>query len=224
MLNDMKCIAIYLFAAFLPVLLAGCASKKTVSQRGWIGGTYVLSQHNSGWIRLCNSPGISGTLPKSVQATQNTAIEITSLATNTPAQLAGLHEGDFILELNHQPMTSLQAFRRTVDRSVPGTLLTVKAFHDGQFTEHHVLVGRESYKDGGYFSVTLPTVVHRWDLWPNPGFSLIFVGYEPNPGLRRELGKSHETYDENWSAYLIFMGVSSGERVTNQELVAALPK
>ncbi|MBW8863612.1 MAG: PDZ domain-containing protein, partial [Verrucomicrobia bacterium] len=123
MLNDMKRIAIYLFAGFLPVLLAGCASKKTVSQRGWIGGSYVLSRHNSGWVRLCSSPGISGTLPKSVQATQNAAVEITTLATNTPARLAGLHEGDFILELNHQPVTSLQTFRRTIDRSAPGTLL-----------------------------------------------------------------------------------------------------
>ena len=72
-----------------------------------------------------------------------------------------------------------------------------------------------------FLRITVPTVVHRWDLWPNPGFSLVCVGYEPNPGLRHDLGKNHEVYDENWSAYLAFLEISSGKRVLAQEPVAA---
>lgn len=219
----MKRIATFVFTSLLGFMLAGCASEKakTMSQRGWIGGDYVLASRPTTWVRLCNSPGIAGTLPKSVPATQKVAIQITGLATNTPGYLAGLYPGDFVFELNHRPVTSLQAFRRTIDRSAPGSLLAVKAWRDGQIAEYQVPVGREKYKDGGCFSVTLPTVVHRWDLWPDPGFSLVLVGYEPNPGLRRELGRANEAYDENWSAYLVFMEVSSGKRVVAQELVAA---
>jgi hypothetical protein len=219
----MKCITNLVFAGALACLLAGCASEKnkTVSQRGWIGGDYVLAQRETAWRRLGNSPGVSGTLPKSVPSAQRAAIEITGLATNTPAGAAGLRKGDFVLELNHRPMTSLQAFRRTIDRSAPGTWLAVKAYRDGQSTEYQVPMGREKYKNGGYFSVVLPTVVHRWDLWPDPGFSLVCVGYEPNPGLRHELGKTHEVYDENWSAYVGFMEFSCGKRVMAQEPVAA---
>ncbi len=215
----MKRIATFVFAGALAFLPAGCSSNKTILQRGWIGGDYVLARHDAAWQRMSNSPGVSGTLPESVHA-QKSAIEITGLATNAPARMAGLRSGDFVLELNHEPVTSLQAFRHTIDHSAPGTLLPVKAYHDGQFTEIQVPVGREKYRSGGCFSITLPTVVHRWDLWPNPGFSLVCVGYEPNPGLRHELGKTHEVYDENWSAYLGIIEVSSGNRITAQEPVA----
>jgi hypothetical protein len=215
----MKHITTILFAAALTFSLAGCASEpsRTIRERGWIGGDYVLAKRDSIWVRLSNSPGVAGSLPKSLPATQRAAVKITGLATNTPAGAAGLRNGDFVLELNHRPMTSLPSFRRVIDHSTPGTLLAVKAYRDGQFAEYQVPVGREKYRNGGYLSLALPTVVHRWDLWPNPGFSLVCVGYEPNARSRHELGKAHEVYDENWSAYLIFLEVSSGERVMAQE-------
>ncbi len=218
----MKNICTFLFAGLLALSLAGCAGTKTkpVSQRGWIGGEYVLAKYWTPWVILANSPGVRGSLPKSLRSTQKAAVQITSMATNAPAQAAGLRTGDFVLEVNHRPMTSLQAFRRTIDRSEPGTMVAIKAYRDGQFTNCQVAVGREKYKNGGYFSIAVPTVVHYWDLWPNPGFSLVCVGYEPNPGVRHDLGKNHEVYDENWSAYLVFMEVSTGKRVLAQEPVA----
>jgi hypothetical protein len=213
----------FLAAGLLALSLAGCAGTKTktVSQRGWIGGEYVLAKSGTHLLTLANSPDVRGTLPKSLRSTQKAAIQITSMATNAPAQAAGLRKGDFVLEVNHRPVTSLQAFRRAIDRSEPGVLLPIRAYRDGQFTDYQVAVGREKYKNGGYLSITLPTVVHRWDLWPNPGFSLVCVGYEPDPGLRHDLGKANEVYDENWSAYLVFMEVSCGKRVLAQEPVAA---
>ena len=212
----------FLVAGLLALFLAGCAGTKTksISQRGWIGGEYVLAKTGTHLLTLANSPGVRGTLPKSLRSTQKAAIQITSMATNAPAHAAGLRTGDFVLEVNHRPMTSLQAFRRAIDRSEPGAMVAIKAYRDGQFTDYQVPVGREKYKNGGYFSIAVPTVVHYWDLWPNPGFSLVCVGYEPNPGVRHELGKSHEVYDENWSAYLGFMEISSGKRVLAQEPVA----
>lgn len=223
----MKNTSVLLLGTLLVVCLAGCAGtkKETYSQRGWIGGDYVLSKPGTVWVRMNNSPGVCGNLPKSMQDVQKSAVQITGLSTNAPAYAAGLRRGDFVTEVDHQRVKSLTGFRRTVDRCKPGATITVKACRDGQFAEYQVPVGREKYKSGGYFSLTLPTVVHRWDLWPNPGFSLVCIGYEPNPGTRHDFGAQHkakdELYDENWSAYLVFMELSSGERIVDQESVAA---
>jgi hypothetical protein len=144
------------------------------------------------------------------------------MTTNAPAEVAGLRKGDFVLEVNHHAVTSLQRFRKTIDRSAPGALLTVRAYRDGEFLNCQVPVGREKYKRGGSITLVVPTVVHRWDLWPNPGFSVVVAGYETNPGLRRELNsaKPHdEVYDEDWSLYAGCIELSSGKRVISQEAV-----
>ena len=217
-----------LLAGLLLTLLGtGCAGTKTkaLSERGWIGGQYVLAKSPNSAARIAGSPGVAGTLPKPLRSAQSGAIQITDLSTNAPAYAAGLRAGDFIVQVNQKPATSLQSFRRAIDRAKPGSSVTTKIYRDGQFAEYQVPVGREKYKDGGYFTISVPTVVHRWDLWPNPGFSLVCIGYEPNPGLRHEFGASAkakaELYDENWSAYLVFMELSSGERVVAQEPVIA---
>ena len=82
--------------------------------------------------------------------------------------------------------------------------------------EYEIPVGRETYRTGGSLVIAFPTVVHQWDLWPNPGFSLVVVGYEPNPGVRRELGSERQIYDEEWKAYLGLVEVSAGKRVLSQ--------
>ena len=222
-INDMKRTSTLLFLSLLAFVLAGCVSEKgkPVLGRGWIGGDYVLARRNTAWMRLCSSPGVTGTLPKSLSDSQRAAIEITALATNTPAGMAGLQKGDLVLELNQKPVTSLRAFRHSIDRSTPGTLLAIKAYRNGQLAEYQVRVGREKYRNGGVFLIVAPTTVHRWDLWPNPGFSLVCVGFEPNPGLRHELGKTREVYDESWSAYLGFIELSHGKHVISQEPVIA---
>ncbi len=206
----------------LTAVLAGCASQKSkpLAQRGWIGGEYTLAKRGSFMTQFDNGPGLARNLPKPLAQLRKCAIKITHLSTNTPAALAGLRPDDFIVELNHRPVTSLTAFRRTIDRSRPGTLLPVKAWRDGKFVEDLVPVGLESYRHGGYFSIAVPTVVHRWDLWPNPGFSLVCIGYEPDPGLRYDTGdepRGSQVYDRDWDAYLVFLEVSYGERVVAQE-------
>jgi membrane-associated protease RseP (regulator of RpoE activity) len=218
----MKNILVTLIAGSLALPLAGCAGPKKVSQRGWIGGEYVLARPNTFWTVMNNSGGVRGSLPAALKSTQRSAIQVTSMTSNAPAELAGLRKGDFVLEVNHRPVTSLQRFRKTIDRSAPGTLLTIKTYRDGEFLDCQVPVGREKYKRGGSITLVVPTVVHRWDLWPNPGFSVVVAGYETNPGLRSELNgaKPHdEVYDEDWSLYAGCIELSSGKRVISQEAV-----
>jgi hypothetical protein len=201
---------------------APAKKNKPIAQRGWIGGQYALARPSGFLAAISASPGVVGTLPKTLRHSQKAAILVTQLATNAPAELAGLRKGDFVLELNHRPMTSLQKFRRTIDHSEPGTLLALKAWRNGQVMEYNVPVGCEKFKSGGWLGICLPTVVHCWDLWPNPGFSLVVLGYEPNPGVRRELDcdrPAHEVYDEEWSAYLGFLEISCGKRIVAQKPV-----
>ena len=148
---------------------------------------------------------------------------VTQVATNTPAALAGLETGDQIVELNHHPVNTLSRFRRIIDRTQPGTGLALKLYRDGRFVDCTVSVGREKYRPGGCLTLAFPTVVIR-DLWPNPGFSFVLVGYQPNPGLRHDLvgaAKNSQVYDEEEVVFLGLLEISGGKRVFAQELVPA---
>ena len=198
--------------------LTGCASKgpeKPPLTRGWIGGEYTSV----------------GALPNSVKRKPHSAILLTALSTNTPAKLAGFREGDLILELNHEPVSDVSKFHRTIYAIEPGTVVPVKLFRDGEVLEPNVCVGRESYRKGGMFCVQLPPIFERLDLWPNPGFSLIVLGYQRY--LRPvELGSVEEKYrrsvdrkgydpkDYQWTSWLVLFEVWRQNHIVSQEPVA----
>jgi hypothetical protein len=201
--------------------LAGCAThpNQPLAERGWIGGDYSLARP-SGFRNFAADDGVENVSAQSLPPGQKAAILLTHLGTNTPAALAGLQERDLITELDHHPVTRLQRFRRVIDQAAPGTPLPVKIYRQNQFMDFTVTVGREKYRSGGSFTLFFPTVVHHWDLWPNPGFSLVLAGYEPNPGLRHDLSANvHEVYDEEWSVFLGFVEANQGSRVQAQERV-----
>jgi hypothetical protein len=217
-LNDMRT-TVYLLCT-LSLLVDGCASEKNkpVVQRGWIGGEYAVARAPGFITSMSWNAGVVGTLPKPLQPIRIAAIQVRRLETNTPAAFAGLRKNDFILEINHQPAANLQDFRRIIDYSTPGSRLALKFYRDGVTNNCDVVVGCEKFKRGGVFTVCFPTVVHGWDLWPNPGFSLVFLGLGTNPGLRHDLNHdTHEVYDVDWNAYLIFFEVSYGKRIIAQQ-------
>jgi len=199
----------------------GCANhhEQPVHSRGWIGGEYATIRQWKGFSWPNNSGVVYGKLPEAATGGRKSAVQISPLNTNTPASVAGFRAGDVVLELNHQPVTRLRDFRRRVDRATPGTVLPVKIYRDGQLTEHTVPVGRETYYTGGYISLVYPTVVRGWDLWPNPGFSLVFLGYQSNPGLRSEI-RLKDAYDEEWSSWLGLVQVSLGKCIVERTNIA----
>jgi membrane-associated protease RseP (regulator of RpoE activity) len=209
---------------FLSVLALGCslamANEKPIHQRGWIGGQYKVVK----------------VFPAGFSNAPKAAILITTLNTNTPASLAGLEAGDLILELNHQPATTLRSLRRTIDNTEPGTLLPVKLWHDGQIVERKIRVGRETYKNVGVFMVGLPGFFQAPKLWPftvgHAGFSLGFAGFKPEPvSDRKELSSVEETYfkncnpknyqptDAGWKVWLVIMQAETHKRIRSQEIV-----
>ena len=188
---------------------SAATKEKPPQERGWLGGQFWEAK----------------SFPKSVADRQPEAILVGQLRTNTPAAVAGLREGDFILELNHQPVMKLRDFRRTIDQTAPGTLLAVTASRDGQIAEYQVPLGREKFRNGGNFTIGLPGFARGWQLWPSkshPGLSVVFAGYSVNTGRREELApRQKEAYDEHWKVWLAIMELSKGQKVVAEELVEA---
>ncbi len=205
-----------LLLGLVAVILTGCSSPKpkeaVTHQRGWIGGQYQEVRR----------------FPPGLKHPPKAALLVTALGTNTPARLAGLGEGDLILELNHQPATRLRGFYRTIDGSEPGTLLPVKTWHDGQTVECQVPVGRETYDLHVSFGAELffPAL---W-LWPDSGFSLAVLGYEPESlDSRMDLASAREKFlkscdqknyraaEDGWSAWLAILRVGTQKLIHSQE-------
>ncbi len=218
---------------FLVVFLGSFASQaaekdktkeKPRHERGWIGGEYRVATARTfphKWFPN-NEIFYDKDFPTSVSQTQKTGIFIKHLGTNTPARLAGLQKDDLIVALNGQPVTSLQKFRRIIDHSKPGELLRVTAYRHGEAIECVVPVGRETFEHRGMLSVTLPSVVHGWDLWPNPDLSFVFVGWDLNRGLRKDIKEKKEGVDDNeWGAWAGIFEVRYDRHILSQENAAA---
>lgn len=201
--------------------VAGCCSskekkEKPLESRGWMGGS------------VC----VVSSFPKSMTAHPNTALLITSLATNTPAAVAGLHEGDLILAVDHQPVKNVRQFRSKIDSLPSGTPLPITACRENQTNEFTVTIGRETFRRGGMFTIYFPTLAYSWDPWPHgdhPGCSAIIVGYRNNSVNRVELGSVKEQYDrkcdpkntpynEDYKLWLVLMEFSKGKHIAAQEL------
>jgi hypothetical protein len=208
----------------LALALNGCSTapkEKPVHQRAWIGGEYKKVR----------------TLPEPLRAERKAAILVTALSSNTPARLAGVREGDLVLELNHKPMTKLKDFRAIIDHSEPGTTLPVKVHRNGESMDYQVVVGRETYRHWGTFMIAWPPIMKSPDLWPNPDFSLIALGYGTQHD-RAELGSVESSYYRNcdaknyhpwngdWDFWLVIFRVAKSKEILSQEPVAlttALP-
>jgi len=202
-------------------LAAGCGTpkEKPLQSRGWVGGQVTVVRD----------------YPKSMIPRPKAAILLTALATNTPAAVAGLREGDLILALDQRPVEKLRDFRRKIDSLVPGTSLPVTAWRDGKIVDCTVVVGRETYREGGNFTIFFPGIVGQWNLWPHgdyPGLSLVALGYQRNDTHRLELGSVERQYHlkcnpkdtpytEDYRIWLAFMELSKGKRIAAQQLVDA---
>lgn len=220
--------AVFLLGA-LASGLAGCstapAKEKPVHVRGWVGGEYKLAEKP----RFFPTAGAVEAFPKALAHEREKAILVTALSSNTPGQRAGVREGDLILEVDHTPMTRLKDFRAAIDRSKPGSSLPVKVYRDGESIDYQVVVGRETYRHWGTFALMLPPILRAPDLWPNPDFSLIVLGYETHHG-RKELGSTESTYirrcnpnyhpwEDEWDTWLVIFRTTKSKEIVSQEIV-----
>ena len=71
-------------------------------------------------------------------------ILITSIEKNSPAEQAGLQQGDIILELNGYPIKSLEMFRNQIAMMDPGSEVRLKVYRKGQTLDLPVKLGMSS--------------------------------------------------------------------------------
>jgi hypothetical protein len=212
--------AAVLLSCAVAVLLTGCASNKRDKPpqvRGWIGGEYKVArkwsfhrQFSWNWS-VVNDPAF----PESALHSSR-AIKLVALSTNTPAYVAGLRVNDLVLEADHQRVDRLQDFWKKIDPQKPGTLLPLKVYRDGKMTDYDVTVGRQTFRHEGLFAMCLPSFVEAWDLWPDPGFSLVFLGYQTGRNVRQDLGTHNPAVDGQWRAWLGIFEISTSKRILSQ--------
>jgi hypothetical protein len=207
---------------------------KPVHQRGWIGGEFKLARK---FVLLGTQGEYVPALPSGLARSYRAGILITALSSNAPASQAGLRQGDLILACAHQPVTTLKAFRRLVDRTEPGSRLPLTAWREGRTFDCNVPVGRETFKNWATFriGITLPNLSDfgHLDIWPDPGFDLAVLGFEPPVDDRKELASAECTYqracnpgqytprDQDWNAWLAVFACSREKHILSQENVPA---
>ena len=232
-----KCLVLF---EILALLVSGCATaprkpaSKPEHQQGWMGGTYERAKAHFDWF--CGDKDTLYCFPTNLAPAQKAGILITALDTNAPAFRGGLRAGDLILELGHQPVTDLPAFRRIVTETQPGTALPVKAWREGNTLECTVTAGREKYTHQGAIVVGLPGFWESLRLIPTrnePEVSLGPLGYQQDDNDPVEFASveeryrhachpngKQEGYDEDWKFWLAIFKVSKGKKITAQEPVA----
>jgi len=197
-------------------------------QRGWIGGEYKLVRRHG---NLFMSAETVVAFPKSLTTNEKKGFLITVLSTNTLVYLAGLCEGDLILELDHCAITGLRDFRQKIDRMKPGSPLAIRAFRNEVAQDYDITVGRETYNHQGIFAVSLLPIVREPNFKFNPGFSLIALGLSWDTGKRAELGSPEQVFRRNcspkqvdvsnryWRAWLAMLFIEHVHQIQSQEIV-----
>jgi membrane-associated protease RseP (regulator of RpoE activity) len=202
--------------ALTPPSAFSASNPEKVLQRGWIGGDYKTARKDTFKNAMVQSQSTALCLRKELSGANGSAVLVCAVATNSPAGLAGLQSNDFILAVNGQHVRNLRQFRRLIDAFNAADVARLTVYRHGATLELPIQVGTETYKPGGSFSVVFPSVVHRWDLFFHPGFSLVFFGYEPNPGLRPQLENEKQKYQEDWNVFAAIFELSSGKRILSQ--------
>jgi hypothetical protein len=186
----------------LVALTTGCASSRRMQERGWIGGEYKK---------------VTG------------GLLITRLSTNSPAARSGLREGDVVVRFAGKPANSMRSFRKEIDAAERGSHIPVEIAREGTTVSRDVLIGKEVYKPNR--NITAGVLLSReWDLWPNPGFSLIALGYK-RQDARLELDSPESCFKlagrtsaaseglrsrEGWEIWLPVLGFSSRKQILAQ--------
>jgi hypothetical protein len=211
---------IIVITAVAALLGAGCQSgrtQKATLERGWIGGEYKTAP--------------SRLIPKG----QSASVYVDQLFPGTPAQEAGLQNGDLILAVSGTPVKRLRHFREAVDAIQPGQRATIQVLRDGEILNLPVTVGRETYQQWRAVAMGLRFST-RLDWLPNPEFALEPIARFQRPSERVEL-QSAETRlarqtsdpharDENgvysaegWDAWFLIFGMSAHKRILTQEVL-----
>jgi membrane-associated protease RseP (regulator of RpoE activity) len=230
------CLTVLLLAS------AGCASKKVVHQRGWVGGEFTVAKP-PGWVTADGAGATIYAFPRELVGSQKAAIFVSGVYSNTPLALAGIQVGDLILTIDAEPIESLPEFHRVIEGVQPGTTVPMTVFRDSARQDHLIRIGRETYQNWKTFSmgVGLSTTLEL-DLLPDPDFSLIALGYRQdrertelhsprNEFIRKTSSEGEQptgnnapsARSEGWKAWLAIFSLGGHKSILSQEAATDTP-
>ncbi len=77
----------------------------------------------------------------------STGMFVSSVVKDGPAEAAGLHRGDIVLELNGRPMHNSNEFRNSIARSIPGTTVHLNVFRLGDERRVALTLGKRPLRE-----------------------------------------------------------------------------
>lgn len=208
-------------------LYCGCTTHPEL-HRGWVGGEFENARVGFFTPDPLKGDTTLPVLPTPVLQEQSGAVLVIGLDDTSPLAEAGVRQGDLILRVNGEKVTSLDDLRGRVDALVPGTAARLMVFRKGKMLEKQLVIGRETYKRIGILSVGLrfsPEI----ELKMAPDFSLFslvsFRSSERRINLRSPQAAYVEanSYDrkpaENllWDFWLGIFGLGRKEEIIRQE-------
>jgi S1-C subfamily serine protease len=82
-------------------------------------------------------------LAKEFGATAHSGALISDVAPGGPAEKAGLHRGDIVLQINGRPLTDQRDLQLTVSKMAPGTTINLVILRDGQQQQIPLTLGQQ---------------------------------------------------------------------------------
>jgi serine protease Do len=117
----------------IPINMARAIKDQFLANKGKVERSYI-------GITM-NREGLTPELAESFGLDKNVGVLVTEVEPESPADKAGLKQGDVILKINGKEIRSNESLRNTVSLMAPGTKITLKIFHDGKEKEVTVEIG-----------------------------------------------------------------------------------
>jgi C-terminal processing protease CtpA/Prc len=127
---------------------------------------------------------------------------VSGVEEGSPAEKAGIEEGDIITKFDGHKVESPEELRSAVQALEPGEEATVEVLHDGKSASKSVLVGEREHAEGFNYYEMPEDGMRRYPM--DMGRAFAFFG-GPRLGVQ-----AHEIDDDGLAAYF---GVKSGEGV-----------
>lgn len=108
----------------------------TIAANGYNARAFVPAGGTGYW-------GVSGLRRVPVDGTRMHGVRLGSVRENRPADIAGLKEGDIVVEFNGRPVRTSNGLESYVDHAAPGSTVNVTVIRDGQRINIPVKMGKD---------------------------------------------------------------------------------
>lgn len=87
--------------------------------------------------------GVSSLRRVPVEGTKMYGVKLGGVSTNRPADIAGLKEGDIVIEFDGRPVRTRKGLESYIDHAAPGSVVNVTVMRDGQRLDIPVKMGKD---------------------------------------------------------------------------------